>query len=214
VARPREFDEQFVLNAVRDAFWARGFAATSVDDLMLATNLSKGSLYGAFGTKRDIYLRVFDEYCTSVTEQTQQMLDGPPETAMDRIAAYVRGVAAQTGRDTARRGCLMAKGVAELSDSDPQIVGRASEAMAAMEAQLARTLRQARRRGDLTSAASVPALARTLLAALRGIEALGKAGASPKALGDIAETTIALLAPPRKGSSRAAATPIRSLTHR
>ena len=55
------------------------------------------------------------------------------------------------------------------------------------------SLRQARRHGHLTTVASVPALARTVLATMRGIEALGKAGASRRVLRDVANTTIALL---------------------
>ena len=47
-----------------------GFAGTSIDEVAAATGLGKGSLYGAFGDKRQLDLRVFDRYCTEVTEAT------------------------------------------------------------------------------------------------------------------------------------------------
>ncbi|KJE23819.1 transcriptional regulator, TetR family [Frankia torreyi] len=49
MARPRTFDEDQVVCAARDQFWATGYTATSLDDLTAATGLGRGSLYGAFG---------------------------------------------------------------------------------------------------------------------------------------------------------------------
>jgi TetR/AcrR family transcriptional repressor of nem operon len=53
--RPRSFDEDHVLELVRQRFWDTGYAATSLDDLMTATGLAKGSLYGAFGDKHTLF---------------------------------------------------------------------------------------------------------------------------------------------------------------
>ena len=47
------------LTQLRDEFWERGYAATSLDDLMKATGLGKGSLYLAFGDKHQLFLEVF-----------------------------------------------------------------------------------------------------------------------------------------------------------
>jgi hypothetical protein len=88
----------------------------------------------------------------------------------------------------------LAKGAAELSEHDPAIAKRARETIELMETLLTRALDQAQRAGDATDRVGARGLARTVLAALRGIEALGKAGASKQTLRDIAETTITLLA--------------------
>lgn len=193
MVRPREFDEVSVLAAARDAFWLGGYEGTSLEDLTSATGLGKGSLYGAFGTKHDVFVRVFDDYCDQIVAAVGKALAGPPETAMDRLAAYLRSVATRTACDADHRGCLLAKATAELAGRDPAVAARARATFAALEEHLARTLRQARRHGDLTTVASVPALARTVLATLRGVEALGKAGASSRTLRDVADATIALL---------------------
>ena len=183
-----------MLAAARDVFWSTGYAGTSLDELMTATGLGKGSLYGAFGSKRELFLQIFDEYCERAVASVVAALAGPDEGALDRIGAYLRWSATQTAKDTRRRGCLLAKGAAELSEHDPAVAKRSRETFELMEAQLARTLAQAQRAGDATDRASARALARTVLAALRGIEALGKAGASRQTLRDIAETTLILIA--------------------
>jgi len=54
--RPRNFDEDAVLDRARAVFWNLGYAATSLDDLARATGLNRPSLYGAFGDKHALYM--------------------------------------------------------------------------------------------------------------------------------------------------------------
>lgn len=56
MGRPRSFDTIAVVVAAADAFRLLGYQGTSVDDLLAATGLQRGSLYGAFGSKRGIFL--------------------------------------------------------------------------------------------------------------------------------------------------------------
>ncbi|WEV73053.1 TetR/AcrR family transcriptional regulator [Bifidobacterium sp. ESL0790] len=58
MARPRSFDEHQVLEQCRDVFCEHGYDATSIDDLVAATGLKRGSLYQAFGSKHGIFLKV------------------------------------------------------------------------------------------------------------------------------------------------------------
>jgi TetR/AcrR family transcriptional repressor of nem operon len=60
MARPAEFDRNDVLNKAMDVFWRTGYTATSVSDLVHATNLKPGSLYAAFNSKRGLFLEVID----------------------------------------------------------------------------------------------------------------------------------------------------------
>ena len=45
-----------------DVFWKEGFAATSLDDLSAATGMNRPSLYGAFGDKRELYIKSYERY--------------------------------------------------------------------------------------------------------------------------------------------------------
>ncbi|MGW0794269.1 TetR/AcrR family transcriptional regulator [Streptomyces sp. NPDC002692] len=196
MARPRKFDEQQVLDTAREQFWTRGFAATRMDDIAAATGLGKGSLYGAFGGKQELFHRVFDDYCRSVTDATAQQLRGDDEGAYARLSAYVHAVAAATAADTAQRGCLLAKGAAELTEHDETVAQRAHTAIDALSTLLEDDLAACRRNGDIAADADPAQLAALMLAVLRGIEALGKAGADENTLTGIAHTALAVLPRP------------------
>ena len=62
MSRPTKFDREQVLQQAMQAFWQRGYAATSVRDLVEATGLLPGSLYATFGGKRGLFLASLDLY--------------------------------------------------------------------------------------------------------------------------------------------------------
>lgn len=196
MARPRKFDEQQVLDTAREQFWAGGYAATRMDDIAAATGLGKGSLYGAFGGKQDLFHRVFDDYCSAIVDATAQQLRGDDANAYARLSAHIHAVAAATAADTAQRGCLLAKGAAELAEHDKTVAERAHTAVEALRTLLEHDITACQRNGDLDADADPGQLAVLVLAVLRGIEALGKAGADEETLTDIARTALAVLPRP------------------
>lgn len=58
MARPRTFDEDVVIARAAEVFGRIGYNACSVDDLVEATALQRGSLYKAFGSKRGLFEKV------------------------------------------------------------------------------------------------------------------------------------------------------------
>ncbi len=198
MARPRAFDEHQVLERAREQFWVTGYAGTRMDDIAQATGLGKGSLYGAFGDKGKLFHRVFGDWCTAVVEVAEgQLASGPDAEAMARLSAYVHLMAENTASDTQRRGCLLAKGTAELAQHDPAVAGRSAETMKALLTLLRTDISAAQRHGDIDSAADPERLAALLLTVVRGIEAVGKAGLDPATVRNIADTALAVLPTPK-----------------
>jgi AcrR family transcriptional regulator len=193
VARPRTFDENDVVAAVRDEFWLRGYAATSVDDLTAATGLGKGSLYGAFGDKHGLYLRALDDYIGSALESIRAQLRDSRYSAYDRLTRHIRAQVKAIVADKSRRGCLMAKSAAELSASDHAVDQAIERAYATWIAELADCISEAQRDGAVDKKQNPQALATTLMAFMRGQEALHKGGAKPAQIRAAAEQMIALI---------------------
>ncbi|MGX9789569.1 TetR/AcrR family transcriptional regulator [Mycobacterium sp. MMS18-G62] len=191
--RPRSFDESEVVAAARDEFWSRGYAATSVDDLTAATGLGKGSLYGAFGDKHALFLRALDDYIATAVQTIRMRLRDPGYSAMDRLTRHIRAQARTVAADTTLRGCMMAKSAAELSATDDAVERAVEQAYTVWRAELADCIKAAQRDGDIDARRNPQALATTLLAFMRGLEALHKGGGKPAQLKAAAEEMIALI---------------------
>ena len=76
MARPREFDEIDVIENLMNVFWDKGYEAASMQDLVAATGLLKGSLYGAFGDKQSLYLTALKQYDRTRIQAGIDMLNG------------------------------------------------------------------------------------------------------------------------------------------
>lgn len=192
MARPRTFDEDDVVAAARDQFWSAGYAGTSLDDLTEATGLGRGSLYGAFGDKHDLYLLALDDYCTVTMAAVADDLGASGISAFDRLVGHVRNAANVTTAD-AKRGCLLAKSADELGSTDEDVARRVTAAMQRYQGLLADVVAEAQRDGDLDPDADPERLALLVLTVLRGSEALRKSGYGPALMQSAAEQFIALL---------------------
>ena len=52
--------KQFIIEKTAPVFNAKGYAGTSINDLMIATGLTKGNIYGNFENKDEVALAAFD----------------------------------------------------------------------------------------------------------------------------------------------------------
>lgn len=186
MARPRTFDEAAVVGAARDRFRASGYAATSLDDLVEATGLARGSLYNAFGDKHSLYLRAFEDYCAAAVAGFAAQLDGPDDTALERLHRLVRGSADDGGTAAAPPvSCFLAKATAERAALDPEVAAVAQRTFQHLEDLLERSVSVA-----LPHARDSRATARHVLVALRGFDAVSAAGVDRSVLEDAAESLI------------------------
>ena len=191
--RPRKFDESDVVAAARDEFWDRGYAATSVDDLTTATGLGKGSLYGAFGDKHSLFLRALDDYIGTSLDTVRTQLRDPDYSAYDRLVRHIREQVKALAADTGLRGCMMAKSAAELSGTDDAVERAVERAYTTWWGELVDTIKEAQRDGAIDRMQNPRALATTLLAFMRGQEALHKAGTKTAQIKASAEAMISLI---------------------
>src|SRR6201986_4626146 len=60
--RPRAYEPEVALGKALDLFRKDGFAATSLDELAAVTGMNRPSLYGAFGDKRELYIKSYQRY--------------------------------------------------------------------------------------------------------------------------------------------------------
>lgn len=194
MARPRKFDEKRVLLAVRDEFWDKGYAATSLEDLLRVSGLGKGSLYGAFGDKHNLFLRVLRDYDNANLLTLRERLTSA-RRGIDLVREFVSSPAADPTGAVARRGCLLANTNAELATSTPQVAAEARRSYDAMTAILTEALERAQHEGDLAPDADPADTARTVLVAQLGLIALGRTGVDVDILAAATRSALAQLLP-------------------
>lgn len=189
MARPRSFDEKQVLQDAREQFWNRGYSATSMDDLMSATGLGKGSLYGAFGDKRQLFLRTLDDYRNEQLDSVRQILAGPG-SGLERLGRLLDGAADGYANDASRRGCFLANSTSELHGQEPEVVSRARTTYQEIQDLLAACVKDAQREGDLATGADPKEVGNLLLAILQGIEFLAKTDMDASTLAQIGRSAL------------------------
>jgi AcrR family transcriptional regulator len=191
MGRPTSFDQTAMLETIQTLFWDNGYSATSLDEIMQSTGLGKGSLYGAYGTKQDMYVLAFDDYCAWVVTDIKARLRGDDADAIERLRAYIQSAA--QGGVKARRGCMLAKGTAETAARFPDVDKIIQRTFKAMEREIVNCVRQAQSAGDIAAERDARTIGVTVLAVIRGMGALAQAGISPASVALAAEGALGLL---------------------
>ncbi len=173
-------------------FWAKGYEATSLDDLCAATGLSRSSLYAAFGDKHDLLLQSIELYADRGAARFTAALASPPiQTALRRVLDdFIDQIIAGPGR----RGCFIGNCAAELARDDREALARVRRSLARNEAIFCDALSAAKARGELSRSAEPAALARFLTSAFQGLRLVGKANPDRAVLDDIATVMLRCVA--------------------
>ena len=115
MARPRTFEIDEALDAAIDAFWDRGYEATSMSDLMQAMGLQKGSIYKVWEDKHTLFLAALRRYLDiAITRMTGvvEASKGPLE-ALQALQGLFTTACAESNR-----GCFAFNTVVELAPHD------------------------------------------------------------------------------------------------
>lgn len=184
MARPREFDVETALERAMQAFWAKGFKATSVDDLCEATGLSRSSLYAAFGGKRALLHQSLGRYEEQGIARITAALSRPVPVR-EAVAAFVGDLIERIVSGTGRSGCFIGNCAAELARQDRATAARVRHSLERIEAAFRDALVRAQARGEIAESADIDAIARFLVAGIQGLRLVGKANPARAVLEDI-----------------------------
>ena len=107
VDRSFQYPDDAIEKAMQ-VFSYKGYEATSMEDLLTAMNLNRGSLYGTFDDKRQLSLKVMDRDCHGFVAEKFSLLDQPRPalpTLRRFIHGMIEGALADPQRPSWRRVC-------------------------------------------------------------------------------------------------------------
>lgn len=181
--RPREFDPVAVLDKAMRLFWERGYAETSMRDLVERTGVAPAGLYAAFGGKREIFRSALKRYHDTYGD----MLFGPLEredaarAAVEHVFRTMAG--ALVGTEFAN-GCFLCNTAVEFGDEPGEMMERVFQNLDRMTRGFERALRRARERGEVRADLDPRMTAHLLATLFHGIAVLSRAKADPRIVRD------------------------------
>src|ERR1700704_6030770 len=148
--RPRAYQPEIALGKALDLFRKGGFAATSLDDLSAATGMNRPSLYGAFGDKRELYIKSYQRYRADARAAMIDIFrtELPIKKRLQRIFAVALDI--YLSGDAGPRGCFTVMTAASEAVADPQIRAMVLEGFSELDKAFAACFRIAKEKGELT----------------------------------------------------------------
>lgn len=110
-----------LLEAAQRLMLAKGFSATSVDEICEAAEVTKGSFFHYFKSKEDLGKSVLDHFMSSMAHELLESPFSRKSDPIQRIYGYIDFMI-DVSRDPERRsGCLLGNFAQVLSDTHPDI---------------------------------------------------------------------------------------------
>ena len=188
--RPRAYQPDIALGKALDLFRKDGFAATSLDDLSAATGMNRPSLYGAFGDKRELYIKSYQRYREDARAAMQDIFrdQQPIRQRLERIFAVALDI--YLSGDAGPRGCFTVMTAASEAISDPDIRAMVLEGFSELDRAFAACFRIAREKGELSATADPTVLAQLASATIHTIAIRARARVPRKELEAIVKGAI------------------------
>lgn len=174
--RPRQFDQAEVVERAMHAFWTNGYNGTSLPDLLNATRMSRGSLYGAFGDKHGLFLLSLDRYIAASLARADIELNSA-QGPLAGLRVFLSGYVDRTSGVSGKRGCLVVATATELVAQNADVAARIRRFFKAMENKIGLTCSKAQTLGELADDVDAAVVARLILCLVEGLRVVGKTGA-------------------------------------
>jgi TetR/AcrR family transcriptional repressor of nem operon len=192
MARLREFDTEAAVQAAMLAFRRHGYEGTSVQDLVEATGVGRGSLYAAFGSKDGLYLAAVDRYREQYATPLIDVLRGGAP-ARELIREVLVSVVDDTVRDGSRLACLIVTSAMERVADDPETAKRVRTTTESLEDALTGLITAGQASGELAERQDPRDLARFLMTTLQGLRVMGAINPDRRSLMAAVEVAVGAL---------------------
>ena len=188
--RPRAYQPDIALGKALDLFRKDGFAATSLDDLSAATGMNRPSLYGAFGDKRELYIKSYQRYRDDARAAMVDIFRNELPIKKRLECIYAVALDIYLSGDSGPRGCFTVMTAASEAVFDSEIRAMVLEGFSELDKAFAACFRHAREKGELPESADPTMLAQLACATIHTIAIRARARVPRKELEAIVKGAI------------------------
>ncbi len=169
----KQFDPEIALDKAMQLFWANGYAATGLNELLETMEIGRKSLYDTFGNKRALYIKALDRYSQTIVGGIYRRLNNPDQPALENVRAVMRDIAA-INSEPMSSGCLLGVSMAQFRTDDTEMAGVLRKHMQRVERAYYKAFAKAQAEGDLKPTTNVRNLARLFMSAHQGLVLIGR----------------------------------------
>ncbi|GAW85857.1 TetR/AcrR family transcriptional regulator, transcriptional repressor for nem operon [Bathymodiolus platifrons methanotrophic gill symbiont] len=168
MARSKAFNEEEVLDKAVAVFWAKGYEATSMQDLVEAMGIQRGSLYATFGSKQQLFLQSLERYGKVVVKQFLDILESKP-SAIESIELFFAQLVEHLLTAGPLRSCLVTNSAIERGLRDEETKRQVLHLLNALERGFYKTLQRAQKNDEISKELDLNRLASFLTSSMQGL---------------------------------------------
>lgn len=166
--RPRNFEDEELIDRAIEVFWSKGYASASAEDLMKAMKIGQGSFYRSFkGGKRELYQKSLRQF---IKKSIGAFHDGL-ERAADPVQ-FIRNFflsLADRSPEQMSNGCYLGNAIVELSNLDEDTKMLSVAELEKLKSAFEKALLAAQKKGLIGSDKSATLLSAYLINLWNGI---------------------------------------------
>ena len=196
--RPRKAEPEVALTAAMNAFWTKGYEATSMSDLTEATGLHKASLYKTFGDKHQLFVSALKLYFTKTAKAQKDSRNGE-ENPIKAIKASVDSTIDQCAQG---KGCLAVNSLIEVAPFDAEIDRILKQFRQRLDKHLASLVDEAKKKKLVAKSIDTKEAVRLISVFLHGLSANMASGMSANKARGLLHDQLDLVLAPRKKLQR------------
>ena len=200
MGRPRTFDEATVLDAAAAQFRVRGFADTSTEQLCAAAGVRRSSLYNAFDSKDELFVRALERYVEVTGESQEAVLADAELDGFARVSGVLNLMIAEeyeASTEGHAAGCMVVttRMTPDRGSQDPRVARILDRALGRQLAMLEHAVRAGRFDGSLRPDLDARDTALLVVTLISGIRVMAQAGSAPEELRRIVALGLSALTP-------------------
>lgn len=184
MARPKQYDTEYVKQQTLISFLKKGYSATSLNDLESSTGLGRRSLYNDFGDKKSMFLNSLSDFKKHARKAYLSPLSDR-ESGIDAISTVLNSLLVAADTDEGRFGCLICNTARESIMEDAEVNSEVTSYFDQLESSLLTVLVKAKQNEEISSDANPASLARFFLGIIVSVCVLCRSGAPKETLSDI-----------------------------
>ncbi len=192
MARKKEFDQEEALAKAMMTFWRYGYEGTSMQNLVEAMGINRGSLYDTFGDKRSLFLAAISHYEKTVIKQMIASLK-QDDASKQTIVNLFRGLVQRITENNHFYGCLITNTAIELCPHDAQTQSQIDTNFRNITNAFQQILQKAQAQGEIAKERDITSIAQYLTSSLQGLQVIAKVNRDLETLNNIVNVILSVL---------------------